>query len=127
MIDRIDGILLSSHDPKRLSEFYKNTVGLELEEEFEMEDGTSVYSLRMKDGPGLFINPHSEIKEGNKEPARFMINFEVGEIESEVARLDGKNAKKVKDTYHIEGYGFVATYEDPDRNYFQLLHITPTN
>src|SRR3989344_9401828 len=123
MIDRIDGILLSSHDPKRLADFYKDTVGLKLEEEFEMEDGTSVYSLGAKDGPGLFINPHSEIKEGNKEPARFIINFEVAEIEGEVARIDKKGAKKIKDTYHIEGYGFVATFEDPDGNYFQLVQV----
>lgn len=127
MIDRIDGILLSSHDPKRLSDFYKNTVGLEVEEEFEMEDGSMGFSMALGDGPNLFISSHSEIKGNNTEPSRFMINFEVGDAEKEVARIDEKGAKKIKDTYHIEGYGFVTTYEDPDGNYFQIVQVRPTN
>lgn len=127
MIDRIDGILLSSKDPKKLADFYNSTVGLEIEDEFEMEDGSVGFSLTFKDGPNLFISSHSEINGNNPEPARFIINFEVGDIEKEVARIDEKGAKKIKDTYHIEGYGFVATYEDPDGNYFQLVQVRPIN
>jgi len=52
-----------------------------------------------------------------------MFNLEVEDIESEVARLDKAGVKKVQDTYHMEGYGWIATYEDPDGNYFQLVQV----
>jgi len=74
----------------------------------------------------FFISSHSDIKSGNNEPARFIINFEVGDIEKEVERI-GSEAKKIKDTYHVEGYGFIVTFEDPDGNYFQLVQVRPTN
>lgn len=126
MVDRIDGILLSSKNSKKLSDFYKNVVGLRVEDEFEMEDGTSAYSMNLPDGPNLFISSHSDIKGNNNEPARLIINFEVGDIEKEVERI-GSEAKKIKETYHVEGYGFIVTFEDPDGNYFQLVQVRPTN
>jgi len=29
----------------------------------------------------------------------------------------------VQDTYHIEGYGYISTFEDVDGNYFQLVQV----
>ncbi|KKQ51854.1 MAG: hypothetical protein UT19_C0005G0037 [Candidatus Woesebacteria bacterium GW2011_GWB1_39_10b] len=45
------------------------------------------------------------------------------EVDKEVKKLAGKKVKKIQDKYHLEGYGYIATYEDPDGNYFQLVQV----
>ena len=52
-------------------------------------------------------------------------NLEVDNFDSEMKRLDDAGVKKIQDKYHIEGYGWVATYEDPDGNYFQIVQVRP--
>ena len=54
-------------------------------------------------------------------PGRYILNFEVDNIEEEVKRVKNAKAKLVKDIYHVEDYGYIATFEDPDGNYFQLV------
>jgi predicted enzyme related to lactoylglutathione lyase len=66
---------------------------------------------------------HSQVKGGSKDPARYVLNFEVDDIEKTVESLDSTGVKKVQDTYHIEGYGYAATYEDPDGNNFQVVQV----
>ena len=63
------------------------------------------------------------MKGKNKNPERYMINFEVDDIKKEVKRLDKAKVKKIADTYHLEGYGWVVTFADIDGNYFQLVQV----
>ena len=121
MIKNIEGILLGSDNAKRLADFYKTKVGLKLTMEAELgEKGEGLYIFEMK-GCGLYIMDHSKVKGANKQPGRFIFNLEVDNIEKEFKRLLTAKVKKVQDVYHVEDYGKIATFEDVDGNYFQLV------
>ena len=66
---------------------------------------------------------HSKIKGKNKQPERYMINFEVKNIEEAVGKLKKNKVKMVADIYHVQDYGQIATFEDIDGNYFQLVQV----
>ena len=124
MIKGLESVNLFSGNAKALAGFYKQKVGLKASVEAEIGEGNdSLYGFEWKGKSGLYIIDHSKVKGKNSQPERFMFNLEVDNIESEVARLDKAGVKKVQDTYHMEGYGWIATYEDPDGNYFQLVQV----
>lgn len=123
MIKGIEGILLGSENAKRLADFYKNKVGLKVTMEAEMgEKDQALFIFGMK-GCGLYIIDHSKVKGKNKNPDRFIFNLEVDNIEKEVKKLDDTKVKKIQDIYHVEDYGRIATFEDIDGNYFQLVQV----
>lgn len=124
MIKALESVLISSGNATALAKFYRETVGLKQEMEMEMGDrGEKAFSFTFGTGANLAILDHSEVKGNNKNPQRLMFNLEVDKIEEEVERLEKAKVKKIQDTYHIEGYGLIATFEDPDGNYFQLVQI----
>ena len=53
-----------------------------------------------------------------------MVNFEVADIDKAVEEVSGKDVKVIAEKYHIEGYGYIATFEDLDGNYFQLVQVS---
>lgn len=123
MVKFIEAILMGSENASALAKFYRETVGLKQASEFEMgeEGATKGFEFSFESGPGIYIMDHSEVKGKNSNSARIMINLEVDNLEEEVKRLDDAGVKKIADTYHIEDYGYVATFEDLDGNYFQLV------
>ncbi len=124
MIRGIESILLSSQNAKNLSDFYRDTVGLPMGDEMEIgENGGKAFEFTLSSGSILYISDHSEITGPATDQKRTVLNFEVDNMETEVARLDEKGVKKIKDTYHMGGYGLITTYEDPDGNYFQLVQV----
>jgi predicted enzyme related to lactoylglutathione lyase len=123
MIRGIDCISLYSHNAKALADFYKTKVGLTVAFEAVMGESDNLYQMKIKKGCDLYIADHSKIKGKNNQPERYIINFEVDDIEKEVARLKKNKVKVIADTYHIEDYGFVATFEDNDGNYFQFVQV----
>jgi predicted enzyme related to lactoylglutathione lyase len=126
MIRGIEAILLSSEDAPALAKFYEEIVGLPIKEEYEVGTGETYFEMKIGEGSALYINSHSEVKGKTKEPARVMINFEVDNIEKESERIEKAGVKNIQKVYHIEGYGFVSTWEDPDGNYFQLVQVRPS-
>lgn len=124
MIKGLESVNLFSGNAKALAEFYNRKVGLKASFEAEIGEGNdNLYGFEWKGRSGLYIIDHSKVKGKNTQPERFMFNLEVEDIEGEVARLDKAGVKKVQETYHMEGYGWIATYEDPDGNYFQLVQV----
>lgn len=123
MIKGLESILISSESAKKLAEFYREIVGLEQGEVVEMGDNKEE-GYEFKTGTvGIFIMDHSKVKGMSTQPERVMFNLEVDDIEKEVARIKGAGAKVVQDIYHLEGYGYIATFEDVDGNYFQLVQV----
>src|SRR3989344_6472743 len=117
----IESVLLSSDSPRKLAEFYRDLVGLELTTEYEMgEKGEEGFSFEME-GASLNIMHHSKVKGKSSQPERIMFNLEVEDIEKEVKRFKEKKVTLIQDIYHIEDYGYIATFADPDGNYFQLV------
>ena len=124
MIRGIETINIFSENAKNLADFYKNKVSLKVTVEAEMgENGEEVYGFDFGQGSGLYIMDHSEIKGKSKDPNRCIFNLETDDIEKEVERLEKAGVKKTQDTYHIEGYGYIATFEDVDGNLFQLAQV----
>ena len=123
MIRALEAVILSSENAKKLAEFYREKVGLVQGQEKEIGDkGEKGYDFELK-GASLYILDHSDIKGKNSQGPRVMFNLEVDDIEKEAKRLNNADVKKVQDIYHVEGYGLIATFEDPDGNYFQLVQI----
>ena len=124
MVRGIEGINVFSEDAKTLAKFYEEKVGLKPTIEAEMgEAGEELYGFEFGQASNLYIIDHSDVKGKNKEPHRLLINLEVDKIDPEVEKLDKAGVKKIQDTYHIEGYGYIATFEDADGNYFQLVQV----
>lgn len=124
MISRLESILIGSRNAQKLAEFYRDVVGLEVKFEGEMgEDGGRAYEIEIGGGSSIYVIDHSEVKGKNLTPQRLIINFEVDDIESEVKRLEEAGVNKIQDIYHVEEYGLIATFEDVDGNYFQLVQI----
>lgn len=123
MIKSLESIGLLSENAESLASFYKDKVGLEAGEEGEGEDGSKMFELKVGGVPGLYVMDHSDVKGKNQDPSRIIFNLEVDDIEKEAKRLDEAGVKKIKDIHHMEGYGLIATFEDVDGNYFQLVQV----
>jgi predicted enzyme related to lactoylglutathione lyase len=127
MIKGLEAILIGSENATKLAKFYREVVGLKQTMSFEMgEKGESGYNFDLK-GAHLYILDHSKVKGKSKDPSRIMFNLEVDDIEKEVKRLKQEKVKLVQDIYHIEDYGRIATFEDVDGNYFQLVQTRELN
>ena len=128
MIKGIESITLFSENAKKLADFYKNKVGLKMTLEAEVgEQGENLFGFEIKGGSGFYIMDHSDVKGKNKDPKRIILNLEVSDIEEDVKRLDDAGVKKIADIYHMQNYGYIATFEDPDGNYFQLVQVKASN
>ena len=124
MIRGFESLLIGSQNAKKLADFYKEKVGLEIGLEAEMgEENEALYELKLGKGPNIYIIDHSKVKGKNKNPERIIFNLEVDEIKKEVERLKKAKVKQIQDVYHIEGYGWISTFEDIDGNYFQLVQV----
>ncbi len=66
------------------------------------------------------VSAHSEVKGKSSEPQRIMFNFETAEVKEEFLRMKEAGAIVVKEPYEM-GEAWIATLEDPDGNYFQLM------
>lgn len=67
------------------------------------------------------VGEHSEVHGSAKEPQRMMFNLETKEVKEEFERIKKIGAKVVKEPYEMGGGMWIATFEDPDGNYFQLM------
>jgi len=122
MIKGIEGITIFSQNASKLAKFYEQKVGLKITFEAVIgEKDEGLYVFEMPAGSAFYIVDHSEVKGKNKTPARTIINFEVGNIKEDVKKLEKAGVKKIQDIYHMEDYGYIATFEDVDGNYFQLV------
>jgi len=120
----MESLTLFSESAKNLAAFYRDIVGIKIGLEAEMgEKGEELYELKLGKGPNLYVIDHSKVKGKNTNPDRIIFNLEVDDIKKEVARLKKAKVKQIQDTYHIEGYGWISTFEDIDGNYFQFVQI----
>lgn len=124
MIKGFESIGLFSQSAKKLAGFYKDKVGLKIEDEWVMgENDETCYVMGVGRGTGFFIMDHSKVKGKSKQPERIIFTLEVDDIKKEVTRMKKAKVKVIADTYHIEGYGYIATFEDVDGNYFQFAQV----
>ncbi len=114
-------VMIGSEDPKGLSAFYTTVLG-----EPAWDDGGYV---GWQSGNGmLMIGPHSEVKGRNETPGRIILNFETPDVHSEFDRIKGLGVTVQHEPYQPGGGAedlWLATFEDPDGNYFQLASPMP--
>ena len=126
MIQDIESVGFFSENAKRLAQFYKDKVGLTIGLNAEIgEAGEELFEMKLPKGSGFYVVDHTGVKGPNKQPERIMVNFEVDNIEKEAEKLERAGVKKIQDIYHVENYGLIATFEDIDGNYFQLVQTKP--
>src|SRR3990167_10729253 len=124
MIRALESLMIFSENAKKLAKFYREVVGLKQSYEAELgEKDEELYGFKVGKGPEIGIMDHSKVKGKNKNPERIIFNLEVDDIKKEAKRLIRAKAKKVQDIYHVEGYGYIATFADADGNFFQLVQI----
>lgn len=112
-----NSLLLFSDNPRKLAEFYKKVFNIDP----TWEDGDWAGFLV---GSGFIsIGSHSKVKGKNTAPERMMFNLETANVKEEFDRIKGYGTKVVAEPYNpSEDEGMlIATFEDPDGNYFQLM------
>ncbi|HVT00731.1 MAG TPA: VOC family protein [Patescibacteria group bacterium] len=117
-----NSILLSTEDVKKLADFYEKV----FEKKPDMEDEN--YKGFLVGSCFLSIGFHDKIHGKAKDPDRVLFNFETKDVKGEFERIkEIEGVEVVKEPYAMgeDGNFWIATFADPDGNYFQL--ITPWN
>lgn len=110
-----NNILIGSEDAERLVEYYTRVLG-----EPAMSMGGFTGWLI---GSGFVtVGPHSEVKGRNVSPGRLIWNIESPDVQADFDRIKAAGAIVAAEPYSFEGApgSLIATFEDPDGNYFQL-------
>ena len=111
-----NSILIGSEDPQRLVDYYTKLFG----EPMFSEGGYSGWQL----GSGyVTVGPHDEVTGRNAHPGRLLWNIESADVQADFDRLEAAGAAVVREPYSMgeEMPGLIATFSDPDDNYFQLM------
>ncbi len=114
----LNSLLLSSDNPKRLIAFYEKVLDKQSTDWGEDEWGG--FNVN---GGWLTIGPHDKVKGASKEPERLMFNLETEDVPREFDRIKALGAEVIAEPYQPaqEQDMWIATFADPDGNYFQLM------
>jgi len=111
--------MIGTMQPEVLAEFYEKL----FMKKADMVDGD--WSGWSVGDCFLSVGNHSEMGGSSKDSGRVMFNFETKDVKEESERIKKiPGIKVVKDAYEM-GNMWIATFADPDGNYFQLM--TPWN
>ncbi len=110
--------MVGTSQPKVMADFYAQV----FEKTADMSEGEwSGWQV----GSAFFsVGAHSEMTGAAKEPGRIMINLETSKVQEEFERIKTiEGATVIKEPYEVEGMKdmWIATFADPDGNYFQLM------
>lgn len=115
----MNGILIGSERPERLVEYYTELFGAP---SFE---GGGYTSWRIGAG-WLTVGPHDQVQGKNAHPGRVIWNIEMPDVRAGFERFVAAGATVIREPYAPGGPDegpemLIATFADPDDNYFQLL------
>jgi predicted enzyme related to lactoylglutathione lyase len=112
-----NSILIGSEDPARLAEYYTKLLG----EPAYAGNGYWAWKL----GAGFVtLGPHSEVKGKNDTPGRLIWNIVTDDVKGDFEKFKAAGAIVVTAPYEFEAApgSQIATFEDLDGNYFQLMN-----
>ncbi|MCI0347359.1 MAG: VOC family protein [Chloroflexi bacterium] len=111
-----NSILIGSEDPARLSAFYTKVLG-----QPTWDDGG--YSTWQIGSGSVSIGPHDQVHGPNPQPGRLIWNIETEDVKAEFERFKAAGASVIAEPYTFEQApgSWIATFADPDDNYFQLM------
>jgi predicted enzyme related to lactoylglutathione lyase len=112
----LNSILIGSEDPKRLSDYYAKLFGT------PGWDERGYMGWQIGSG-GVTVGPHDQVKGKNPQPGRLIWNIETADVKGDFERFKAAGATVVQEPYHPgeETEMLIATFSDPDDNYFQLM------
>ena len=112
----LNSILIGSEDPKALADYYTKLFGAPAWSE-------SGYTGWMIGTGSVTVGSHDQVKGKNAEPGRVIWNIEIADVKSEFDRFVEAGVTVVQEPYGPDGEetGLIATFADPDGNYFQLM------
>jgi predicted enzyme related to lactoylglutathione lyase len=115
----LNSILIGSDDPKQLAEYYTKLFG-----EPAMDDGG--YTGWQVGTGWVTVGPHDQVKGKNTQPGRILWNIETADVKGDFEKFKAAGATVVQEPYTPgqegeEMEGQIATFSDPDDNYFQLM------
>jgi predicted enzyme related to lactoylglutathione lyase len=117
----LNSILIGSEDPQRLAEYYTKLFG-----EPGWNEGGYIGWLI---GSGaLTVGPHDQVSGRNAQPGRIIWNIESADVKGDFERFKAAGATVVREPYGMDDDaddGLIATFADPDDNYFQLMSPMP--
>jgi predicted enzyme related to lactoylglutathione lyase len=108
------GVMIGSEDPETLGAFYAGVFDRPSDMKEEGWYGWKAGAT------WLSIGEHSEVKGSAAEPQRVILNLETEEVQAEFDRIKARGATVIKEPYELQG-AWIATFADPDGNYFQLM------
>lgn len=113
-----NSVLIGSEDPARLTAYYAKLFG-----EPTWMDDEGGYSGWLIGAGAITIGPHSEVKGLNNQPGRMLLNIETADVQADFDRFKAAGATVVREPYTFEQEpgSWIATFADPDNNYFQLM------
>ncbi len=112
----LNSVLIGSEDPGRLTDYYTKLFGK------PGWDGGDFTGWQIGTG-FVTVGPHEQVKGKNAHPGRVIWNIESSDVKGDFERLKATGATVVQEPYHPGEAPemLIATFSDPDDNYFQLL------
>ena len=111
------GIIISTQNLNKMSEFYSNVLGIKPN---NIDDSHASFHF----GDFKFIiSTHDKISGKSKDKHRIMINFAVDDIYKWYNKILSLNINIIQPPYSEEGGGYICTFEDIDENIIQFIQI----
>ncbi len=119
----LNSILIGSESPERLVDYYTKLFG-----QPTWSDGG--YTGWMIGSGAVTVGPHDQVKGKNAHPGRIIWNIESRDVKADFERFKAAGATVVREPYDPgvgteQQGGLIATFADPDDNYFQLMSPMP--
>jgi predicted enzyme related to lactoylglutathione lyase len=116
VVVNLNGILIGTEDPQRLTSFYKGLFG---DPTWDMGG----YTGWLLGSGALTIGPHDQVKGKNQSPGRVIWNLESEDVRGDTERFRAAGAIVVAEPYRPgeSSDEWIATFADPDGNYFQVM------
>ncbi|WP_304455788.1 glyoxalase/bleomycin resistance/extradiol dioxygenase family protein [Nocardiopsis sp. YSL2] len=110
-------MLLATHDPDRLHAWYAEVL------DPQEDDDVDGYRVLRFGHFHLLIDRRPDVAAKAVEPARSIVNFDVGDARAVVQRMDAAGTTWVAPLEDRHGSLF-ATAEDPDGNHVQIIQLS---
>jgi predicted enzyme related to lactoylglutathione lyase len=118
----LNGILIGSEDPQKLVDYYTKLFGAP-------GWSDSGYTGWLLGNGYVTVGPHSEVSGTSPQPGRVIWNIESSDVKGDFERFSSAGATVIKAPYSMDegedADGLIATFADPDGNYFQLMSPMP--
>ena len=111
-----NGILIGSENAPRLAEYYTKLFGTPAWDQ-------GGYVGWLVGSASVTVGPHDQVHGKNSQPGRLIWNIESPDVKADFERFTAAGATVVREPYNYEQApeAWIATFSDPDGNYFQLM------